>query len=254
MSATANGEIGQSHYARIVGVLGERVADRNIYVSPRLKTIYVSNPKCACSTIKLILHRAQINDPHYLPQDIHARPGNPVPQPSQVAPHRLEALLAGEAFRFTFVRSPYARIVSAYRDKFEYKIFGRLDAGRLLGKQMIRMMADFGLVTPEDVRAFTFADFVDGLANSDMSSLNLHWRPQVLNVAFGAMEYDMIGRVETFEEDIRKVGAATGIPIGTLTARNVRGGSGVVDTYLTPDLAAKVRKAYADDFEAFGYK
>lgn len=73
--------------------------------------VYLNNPKVGCSTVKTSLWCATEGcGPADIP-DVHALEGSPFER-------EIAALdWAGEAFVFTFVRNPYARIVSAWRNK-----------------------------------------------------------------------------------------------------------------------------------------
>jgi sulfotransferase famil protein len=42
--------------------------------------------------------------------------------------------------------------------------------------------------------------------------MDAHWRPQHLNLGHGLIEYDLVGRLETFTADAARVRDATGMP------------------------------------------
>ena len=83
--------------------------------------------------------------------------------------------------------------------------------------------------------------------------MNPHWRPQHLNLMHGLLEYDLVGRVETFDTDLAKVREQTGMPEVPVAVQNVaaRRGDSLFDG--RPDLLRRVRDIYARDFELYGY-
>lgn len=58
-----------STFEQIVQQLGSnKQANRLVFVSTKLGYIYLSNQKCACTTIRLMLYRAELDDPEYFPK------------------------------------------------------------------------------------------------------------------------------------------------------------------------------------------
>jgi hypothetical protein len=81
-----------------------------------------------------------------------------------------------------------------------------------------------------------------------------HWRPQHINVMTALIDYDHIGRIETFAGDLEVVRRGAGLPEVPVKARNVARTGGRVDLFADrPDLAERVRAIYAKDYETFGY-
>ena len=95
--------------------------DAHIDALPRHRLIYVSVPKCASTTIKPALSALELGLAP-APDKLHTRRYSGLRSPTQIglsAFHRLATSAA--TLRFAFVRNPYARLVSAWADKFQDK-------------------------------------------------------------------------------------------------------------------------------------
>ena len=106
---------------------------------------------------------------------------------------------------FTFVRHPFERLVSAYKSK----VLGR---GYISSndKYLIR-------------RVKSFPDFINLVLKQHYENnfINLHWKRFSDKCQHCAISYDVIGRMETFEEDLKyivlKLGLENLLPIETIT-------------------------------------
>ena len=186
---------------------GGRRKDRDYgfaYISEHKKIIYFSIPKSASGTIRKTLfpegNRATL---------IHPKQSS------------------DKYFKFTFVRNPWARMVSNWTMFTKYK-------GRI---RQLKSMTD------EDLSKFE--DFIDFAKRAK----NHHWQPQVL---FIPEEPDFIGKVENFNEDFSKLCHQIGFSI---EMPNKTGSSEHKPywEYYTPSLVEQVREMYAEDIERFGY-
>lgn len=204
--------------------------------------LYVSNPKAACSTLKLYLSRCELRHPDYKPDSVHRRKCLPHPHPIKLAPDAREALLDDDVFVFSFVRHPIARVLSAYADKICGRAQQKAGILRALGRD------------PEDrSQEVSFDAFVGVIADQPPMDLNPHWRPQVHNLVPDLLPYDFIGRVERFGADLEVLQARLGLPDYPMTTRNRKGGRVDPEALMTPELEAKLTRLYQRDFEAFGY-
>lgn len=159
-------------------------------------------------------------------------------RPSHMTTAQVEDLDAGRVFRFTFVRNPYSRVLSAYRDKIA-------QGDRLLVRH-------FGRAAAGDRPDFTaFCRFLDagGLY------LNAHWAPQADLMLLPLDQFDLIGKVETMEADLATLsrnlwGVEPGQVgrVGTVTSATERLASDYTD-----EARSIVRRLYSRDFEVFDY-
>ena len=159
-----------------------------ILASRRLRYIYVQNPKCGSSTIRNSLWTAE----HAL--GLAARPGVPNvysdDQPFVDDPRRWEHVEGEHAF--TFVRNPYARVLSAYLNKIvrhrDPLVWGRFAARHGLGEEPL-----------------AFADFLRLVERTPPDEMDPHWRPQSDLLLPDLIPYDFIGSMESFEADLQQV-------------------------------------------------
>lgn len=211
---------------------------RSLHVARRLGLVYVNNPKVACSSIKLTLQRAELDDPDYEPAtSVHDHAASPlltVPELDPVsAPQALQ-----DRFVFSFVRHPLDRLRSAYLNK--------IVTGQKGGRP--REMAGFA----RDVCP-SFDAFVQAICAQDPTTQNPHWRPQALNLSVSSVRYDLIGRLEDFARDWATLAAQTGLPDTPSFAgrRTAHAQKAALD--LSAGSHQAIRRAYAMDFDAFGY-
>ena len=86
-------------------------------ISLKYRYLFCNTPKVACSTIKLTLARAELEDDTFEYENdeyIHDRELSPLLKPTML-PNPVDRL--DRFFKFCFVRNPAARLLSAYLDK-----------------------------------------------------------------------------------------------------------------------------------------
>jgi hypothetical protein len=147
------------------------------------------------------------------------------------------ALHDSEYLRFTFVRDPYARVVSAFLDK--------IDSGRHL---RFKKMLGFA---PDD--RVLFVDFLRRVSGQEIVKMNRHWRPQSALIS-PKVKLDFIGRFEQFEDDFAKLLERLGVEESAV--RHKREHQTSANHHL--DLIGIEEKAlidriYEEDFKRFGY-
>ncbi|KAM7009398.1 carbohydrate sulfotransferase 12-like isoform 2-T2 [Tautogolabrus adspersus] len=168
----------------------------------------------------------------------------------------LMALKLQHYTKFLFVRDPFVRLISAFRNKF-----GRPneDFYRQFGSVMLRRYGNLSGSLPETAaEAFaagikpTFQQFITYLLDPETEKegiFNEHWRQ---------VKYDFIGRLETLETDaehllkLLEVDHLLHFPSG---ARNRTAASWERDWFKQfPTLVKReLYKLYEPDFELFGY-
>ena len=116
----------------------------------------------------------------------------------------------GEANRnlmlMTFVRNPFSRLASAYLEKFVHewdvkkeKMEYKWMRDRILVNY--RLSGDFEVPLPYPT-PYEFAQFiVDESKRIGVEYLDIHFRPQWVSCPFCALEFDMIGSHEEFQDD-----------------------------------------------------
>ncbi|KAM7419584.1 hypothetical protein PAMA_016609 [Pampus argenteus] len=177
----------------------------------------------------------------------------------------LMALKLQHYTKFLFVRDPFVRLISAFRNKF-----GRPneDFYRQFGSVMLRRYGNMSASLPETAaEAFaagikpTFQQFITYLLDPETekeSIFNEHWR-QIYRLCHPCqVKYDFIGRLETLEPDaehllkLLEVDHLLRFPSG---ARNRTAASWEKDWFAQIPIAMRreLYKLYGPDFELFGY-
>ena len=213
----------------------------HLHALPERELIYVKNPKAACSTVLLWLHRLHTGDHDFSPDHVHEQHG--IPRPGEIGWRRVIGMLSGDSFRFTFVRNPMDRLESGYRDK-------------IVNSRGWREKVQTTLDLPVDPETpVSFDQFLSALELQDpVSQMDPHWRPQHVNLMHPLVEFDHIGHVESFDHDLAIIRRAAHLPDVPLEVRNVSRTSGLTSVYAgRPDRVRRVEAIYATDFELYGY-
>ena len=141
-------------------------------------------------------------------------------------------------FKFTFVRNPWDRAVSAYT---------YLNKGGSAASEEDTHWAAF--VAEFD----SFDDFICQWLSLDNAMRNALFTPQVLFLKnmFGCIDMDFVGRFENLQQDFdtvaQKLGVDTQLPhLNQSRSVNYR-------TFYTDQSRERVAEVYAEDIEAFGY-
>jgi hypothetical protein len=157
---------------------------------------------------------------------------------------------------FIVVRDPLERLLSAYRDKLEnaktghYKMVGAMIAAR---KHGLNYAMHHGP---------TFSDFVDYVLSTERrgQKLNEHWVPYYRFCTPCSLNFTVIAKLDTLEEDSRFILDTAQVP-SEITVRernsNERGRTRwTVEKYysqLSQEQVQGLVDLYAADFELFGY-
>ncbi|XP_070535185.1 carbohydrate sulfotransferase 8-like [Ptychodera flava] len=100
--------------------------------------------------------------------------------------------------KFIFVRHPFSRLLSAFRDKFEdtpEKSFVNIYSPivkRIVGRN-------------DSSKQIKFEEFVQYLLETDVLAYNVHWLPMHVVCHPCFLDYDIIGKYETMTEDANYV-------------------------------------------------
>lgn len=147
---------------------------------------------------------------------------------------------------FTVVRHPFERLVSAYRDKFE------------LARKSAYVYSHYSFKISGGRRP-SFSQFVDYLLREPVDKYNDHWVPYWLHCHLCQVEYDVVGYMETLQEDMAFIAETTGLASTNISLpwANKRS-SGQQDSlryFRQVDLARTrgLYHIYRLDFEMFGY-
>lgn len=149
---------------------------------------------------------------------------------------------------FAFVRNPWDRLVSCYRDKMETG--SQLEAGERSDPK--RRSLRLG---PEFERDMTFEEFVETVAAIPDKRANRHFRSQhtFLTNRAGKLLPNFIGRFESLGEDFHTAMEQIHAPTNVRLPRVRVSGSYDYNAYYTDRLHGMVADRYERDIRMFGY-
>lgn len=220
---------------------------RNLVMTLDKRFLFLRNLKAGCTSVAQLMYYYSMGD--FYPRTIHrARKGIHLARYdwSVIKP----VYEAGSATLFTFVREPEKRIYSAFTNFF-------VDEKNLARRKHWDPMIAHGLDPKGDLsRNFdAFLDYVEHSLAIDPDRTDSHFRPQVLNIAYGKVAYDYIGRLERMNDELRvifEMGGRPDFPPAEVLDQRFNTSAGKTAP-LTPAQRRRVRDIFAADFEAFGY-
>ncbi|KAI9527100.1 hypothetical protein NQZ68_034087 [Dissostichus eleginoides] len=250
----------------------------HLIVDDRHGIIYCYVPKVACSNwkrIMIVLSESLLRDgvpqrdPLSIPKDLvhnssmHFTFNKFWKRYGKFAKHLMKVKLK-KYTKFIFVRDPFVRLISAYRNKFElpnanfYRRFAQVMLRRYANQPTPPASADeaFGMgIHP------SFPNFLQYLLDPQTEKempFNEHWR-QVYRLCHPCqIQYDFVGHLETAEEDaehlLRHLKVDNVVEFPT-SHRNFSASTLEADWFNTVPLETRkeLYKLYEPDFRLFGY-
>lgn len=218
-------------------IFNQPYSDIEYNVLPSKKTIYIRNPKVACSSIifHLIkqdgLNRNLTNTTNY--QDIHD-----LGWKLRIKKHKLSKKETKEFFKFTLVRNPFERVVSLYRNKIEKK-----DDKFFQFKWYL-----LGFIGAE----ISFNKFVSKIAQIDDKYAEDHIISQYRIIDRCSGGIDFIGKLENIDEDLSEVFDRQDIP----KMKTQVNSTGKYDyrSYYDKETADLIFERYKEDIVRYGYE
>jgi hypothetical protein len=213
-------------------------------ISERFGYFYLANPKVASTGILRTLQSAEVDgDQSRIPEFVHDRPASPLLSFSSTTQSPEHILTAGRVFRFTYVRNPFTRILSAYIEKIETEAVERE-----------RLLPTLGL--PPD-RTPTLLEFLEAVQAQRDDWRDIHWTTQSRLVQTCNIDYSFIGRFESFSTSFPKVLDRLGIDrayyeAGQAPHHATNANSRVLD-YIGPAEREIIVAIYHADFSGFAY-
>ena len=180
----------------------------HLAVIPSLKILYCVTPKVASRQWREMLYRFNKG---------LRRPGKRNLRLNSFSPDQQKQMLK-TYFKFTFVREPFERLLSAYKDKFVNRRQVTVDRkireyhGREILKNFRPNASKRALKKLDDI---TFREFIQYLvtkgSNKSMPVMDWHWNNYVSICGMCAINYDFIGHYETFDQDLADFKQAAGL-------------------------------------------
>ncbi|KAM6987125.1 carbohydrate sulfotransferase 11 isoform 2-T2 [Aplochiton taeniatus] len=182
---------------------------KHLVVDEEHELIYCYVPKVACTNWKRVMMvltgRGKYSDPMDIPSNEAHIPSN-LKTLNQYSiteiNHRLKSYL-----KFLFVREPFERLVSAYRNKFTLKYNSSFHKrfGTRIVRRYRKNATQEALANGADVKFREFAEYLVDPATLRDGPLNEHWQTVYQLCHPCHIHYDMVGKYETLEEDANYV-------------------------------------------------
>lgn len=200
--------------------------------------------------------------------DVHGRYKRLIPALSDFSKSEIQYRL-DNYFKFMFVREPFERLLSAWRNKFQSNMSSSLYFRKQFGRSIVRRFRASEEVsfkeqqkdTPEKVKV-RFDEFLQYLVDPvRKEGLNEHWAKYHRLCRPCFVQYDFVGKYETINRDadhvLRSVHAdhMVNFPKRSATYKHNSTSSYVEDYYkdIEPSLLRRVYRSYQADFELFRY-
>jgi len=190
--------------------------------------VYVQVPKVACTSIKQALLPAFGVEWQEGDRTVH---NSLRKSKARVSKRTLSRPRFRNAYRFSFVRNPFDRVVSAYFSKVK-------NTRRNLLRQ------------PGVYTGMPFGEFVEVVCAAPDGEADQHIRSQW--TFLDGVRMDFVGRMENMGDDWARVVGAIGVP-PDLPHANRSGAREGYRYFYDDELARKVAERYRDDLEMFGY-
>lgn len=217
------------------------VSDEFSIFLPHFDAIYIDIAKVASSSIKATLADLLA---------LEGRGGNPhevvFPRPPEGPGDGVR--MYPDRFTFAFVRNPWDRLVSCYRDKIRGEVS---DFTGFAPSGVAYCLDRFDVFTAD----MSFVDFVHAVASIPDSEADEHFRSQAdfVSNSRGEVAVDFIGRFERLDEDFRRVARVVGFPDSVSLPRLQTAAPLDFTRFFDGDTAAVVHDRYRRDVELFGY-
>jgi hypothetical protein len=236
------------------GVPNEHPLDGLIFSRSR-RFVYAPVPKAACSSMKAYLRRIEGYSNELDVHQLHDKRRNGLYYASSLTRSQMvDALFARNGyFKFTVVRNPFARVVSAYRDL----LTDRDGGGPRLGATHQGLLTELRLqrdARPSELTSITFEDFIRSLEHKRPADMDRHWQPQSYLTVSGLLSYDLVVRLEQLDGAAPELADRLGTDLMVSERLNsVEGAPTDLVTWFPEDLERIVLSVYASDFQRFGY-
>ncbi|WP_461518999.1 sulfotransferase family 2 domain-containing protein [Porticoccus sp.] len=136
-------------------------------------------------------------------------------------------------FKFAFVRNPWDRLASCWRNKVLESNY-------------------FQLKDSEYEKMRSFDNFVDFVSGFNVDNCDRHLRLQSALIDLNMVDY--LGRMETFADDVRYVFRRLGLPDKDIVSKNVTAAKKTYQEYYNSQTVEKVAQIYRKDIQLFGYQ
>ena len=240
----------------------KRLTNRNINISLKNKYVYFGIQKAASTTIRNTLSNYELKDlfkidvphnPHFI--------NTPFVKPYQLSEQQFTDIMKDQNFlKFTFIRNPYDRILSAYLDKI---VGGELRGNFLKTKSDSENKNKVGKLKTNILNVLGFSEkvsfeqFVEVITQIEDKRKNIHWKPMSFILDYPHTKFDFIGKIENFDQDFKTLQDLLNIDLTNYYIKHDRhktNAAKAIEHYYTPALKKKIAEHYSDDFKLGGYQ
>jgi len=227
------------------------------FISPKgFNIVYVNNPKSACTTIQNIIYFLVHNKFPEVDISVHQEKSDMIAywKNENDQAYFKDLFASGKETLFTFVRNPFKRSFSAFYDKIvlTYDI-NYAPLREELKNNFGLDMTDWQMKLEKGYDLFL--EYLFSLIEKYGYIKDPHFAPQIQNIRFGEIPYDVIGKVESFKEDLLVVFDKAGIQVVDYSIFDFLTHTTKDEAYKNYKLTSKQRdmvyKLYAEDFDAF---
>uniref|UniRef100_A0A3P8WME0 Carbohydrate sulfotransferase n=1 Tax=Cynoglossus semilaevis TaxID=244447 RepID=A0A3P8WME0_CYNSE len=226
--------------------------------------IYCYVPKVACTNLKRIMLVLKNGEPYEDPANISINVHNKLPRLTTFSKNEIQAKLKHYT-KFLFVRDPFVRLISAYRDKFErldehfYTLYGRIILHLFGNSPFPPKHLNDAIRLGLNISFHNFIKYLLDSRTEKKQPFEPHWRQMYRLCHPCQIEYDFIGHQETLQEDVQcllqvlKLQDDLKVPP---SYDNVTSLDSVQSWFRTVPLKdrRKLYKLYEKDFMLFGYR
>ncbi|KAM9495190.1 carbohydrate sulfotransferase 12-like [Clarias gariepinus] len=242
----------------------------NLLVDDRHGIIYCYVPKVGCTVLKRIMivlseslkvYGVPYRNPNDIPiEDVHGSSLQHLNKyPKKVMTEKLKTYK-----KFIFVRDPFVRLISAYRDKIQnpnqnyYETIGMKILSKFRNVSNPPGSAKEANAAGIIPSFYNFIEYIISLPFPDDADIDEHWRETFQMCHPCLINYDFIGKMETMEEDVAHllrmlhVDNLVSFKAWTITAET----SWIKKWYsdISKERRRKLYEIYEADFRLFGYE
>ena len=244
-----------NYYARFFEASLTMLSNHNV--------VYIESSKVGCTKIKTLLLEID-NWPKRWDQliekevDIHEKKITGLLGAADLTYSELYTVLHDPSyFRFGFVRNPYDRLISAYKDKILAP--QKSPDKRHYVSKACEIKAEFTGQLPHEINLdetpVSFSEFVHYVNREQPYDMDRHWFYQYLTMWHPFCKLDFIGRFENFQEDLKNILTIIKAPERVLNSIKEPANMSVrmSDKFYNAELADIVYHKFRKDFEIYNY-
>lgn len=224
----------------------------SIYLKDK-NIIFVYIPKVACTNWKAIFRYMQNSNDYLNPELAHNNKESGLVYLNQLKEFK-EILKTSSLKKYTFIRNPFSRILSAFLDKFSSK--QRVDYYHKIKKEILKYKEINKI--EEDNNDITFFSFLFWLKNSNsIFTEDEHWIPQTKIIGKDLSEYNFIGHFENLKNDSQIILKKLNCDIPFPTQEDIKfkptNATDKIKKYYSQKEIDLVLELFKDDFETLNY-